>query len=87
MYLREWKIAILKAMAGPGRIWIERKRFGSFAPVREACQAAWSVYNSVCGTRHNYWLSCRFVDGQDYMSSLANTMESAVDEIFITDWA
>ncbi|XP_065911385.1 phospholipase D2-like [Dysidea avara] len=67
--MTEWKIAILKAMAGPGRVWIEKKQFGSFAPVREACQAAW------------------FVDGQHYMSSLADTMESAVDEIFITDWA
>ena len=31
-------------MAGPGRVWIEKKRFGSFAPVREKCEAAWCVY-------------------------------------------
>lgn len=67
--MTEWKIAILKAMAGPGRVWIEKKRFGSFAPVRDKCDATW------------------FVDGEHYMSSLADTMETAVDEIFITDWA
>lgn len=43
-YDSEWKVAILKAMAGPGRVWIEKKRFGSFAPVREKCEAAWFVY-------------------------------------------
>jgi len=46
MYYREWKIAILKAMAGPGRVWVEKKRFGSFAPVRDTCQASWSVSNN-----------------------------------------
>ena len=32
-------------------------------------------------------LLCRFVDGEGYMVAVADAMESAKDEIFITDWA
>jgi len=38
-----WTNAIKKAMMGPGRVWIEDKRFDSFAPQREHCTATWYV--------------------------------------------
>ena len=43
-------------------------RFGSFAPSRSKCKAAW------------------FVDGEDYMSAVADALELASKEIFIADW-
>ena len=43
-------------------------RFGSFAPSRSKCKAAW------------------FVDGEDYMSAVADALEHASKEIFIADW-
>ena len=46
----------------------QRHRFGSFAPVRNSCDAKW------------------FVDGEDYMSSVADAVLNAKNEIYITDW-
>ena len=43
-------------------------RFGSYAPLRSKCKAAW------------------FVDGEDYMSAVADALELASQEIFLTDW-
>ena len=52
----EWKVAILKAMGGPGRVWVEKKRFGSFAPVRENCEAAWCVYTVYANILMSYYV-------------------------------
>ena len=39
-------------------------------------------------TFHDYCiLICRFVNGEDYMSAVADALESARDEIYITGWA
>lgn len=49
--------------------FVERYRFGSFAPVRDGnSQAKW------------------FVDGQDYMAAVADAIDDAQHEVFITDW-
>lgn len=42
---RIWSDAIKAAMEGPGKIWIENKRFNSFAPERNHCTASWLVLN------------------------------------------
>ena len=37
---------------------------------------------TIWNTQH----TCRFVDGQDYMSAVADAIVNAREEIFITDW-
>lgn len=32
------------------------------------------------------WLHCRFVDGEAYFDGVADALESAEEEIFITGW-
>ncbi|XP_065912688.1 phospholipase D2-like [Dysidea avara] len=38
-----WTRAIKQAMTGPGKVWVEDKRFDSFAPERNHCTATWFV--------------------------------------------
>ena len=33
------------------------------------------------------YYKCRFVDGEGYFSAVADALESAREEIFVTDWA
>ena len=38
---REWSDALQEAMETTGKVWVEEKRFGSFAPVRENSIVKW----------------------------------------------
>ena len=44
---RAWKEELDRAMATEGKVWIEKKRFNSFAPPRQNCTAKWYVYYNV----------------------------------------
>lgn len=45
------------------------------------------VFNSTgCIIDVYSWLHCRFVDGESYFDALADALESAEEEIFITGW-
>ena len=41
---RAWKEELDRAMATEGKVWVERKRFDSFAPPRQNCTAKWYVH-------------------------------------------
>ena len=39
--LRAWKDEFDRAMTTVGKVWVETKRFDSFAPPRTKCTARW----------------------------------------------
>lgn len=63
-------MSILQMLFTTGQKFLANQRFGSFAPIREDTN-----HDSHCK-----W----FVDGSDYMDSIADSIESAKQEIFIT---
>ncbi|KAH9496560.1 Phospholipase D, partial [Bulinus truncatus] len=65
---REWAEQIENVARKQAVDYIEKNRFGSFAPTRSETYARW------------------FVDGRSYFEAVADALEKAKEEIYITDW-
>ncbi|XP_013089460.2 phospholipase D1-like [Biomphalaria glabrata] len=65
---KEWAEQIQNVASRQAIDYIQKNRFGSFAPARENTYARW------------------FVDGRSYFEAVADALEKAKEEIYITDW-
>ncbi|KRX46040.1 Phospholipase D1 [Trichinella murrelli] len=95
----EWKDALENAIEVSGKQWLQNHDFGSSFPKRRNVYGRWycffsfpsfvCLYDSIFFILY-FFVSIyplgRFVDGKSYMENLANMLELAKEQIFITGW-
>uniref|UniRef100_A0A8C4I619 Phospholipase n=1 Tax=Dicentrarchus labrax TaxID=13489 RepID=A0A8C4I619_DICLA len=69
-HARWWGQSIESFVRSHGKAFLRAHRFGSFAQEQEDIPI----------------FSCRYVNGKTYMEDVADALEEAKEEIFITDW-